>query len=109
MCSVKSMDLSYECLTSAKVTQAIIGLRLTNPQLYKEITAPSASVLPVPPPSGGQYAEDEEDVGQDDGDIFLDSALSVEEAISQIIDLPNTRVPLNVYGEEDEGIDGYNL
>lgn len=106
------MDLSYECLKSARVSQAIIGLRLTNPQLYKEITAPSASALPIPPPSDGdQYAEDEEDASQDDDDVFFDSALSIEEAISQIIDLPNTRVPLNVYGEdsEDEGVDGYDL
>ena len=106
------MDLSYESLTSAKVSQAIIGLRLTNPQVYKEITAPSAPALSVPPPGGGdKYIEDEEGISQDD-EVFFDSALSVEDAISQIIDLPNTWVPIDVYGSEDgdnEGIDGYDL
>ena len=104
------MDLSYECLRSAEVSQAIIGLRLTNPQLYEEITAPSASVFSVPPPGdGGEYPEDEEDAGRDDDKVFIDSALSIEEAILQIIDLPNTQVPIDVYGSDDEGVDGYDL
>ena len=103
------MDLSYKCLRSAEVSQAIIGLRLTNPQLYEEITAPSASILPVlPSASDGNYPEDREDTGQDD-DVFFDSSLSVEEAISQIIDLPNTQVPIDVYGSDDEGVDGYDF
>ena len=109
LCSVKSMNLSYKCLTSAEVKQAILGLRLTNPMLYEEITAPPASTLPVPPPgSDGTYTEDKEDVGQDNDEQFIDSSLSVDEAISQILDLPNTQVPIDVYGSDDEGVDGYD-
>jgi len=103
------MDLSYECLRSAEVSQAIIGLRLTNPQLYEEITAPPGPIPPAPPPDGNSdYPEDMEDTSQND-DMFFDSSLSVEEAISQIIDLPNTQVPIDVYGSDDEGVDGYDF
>jgi len=103
------MNLSYECLTSAEVKQAILGLRLTNPALYEEITAPPVSIPLVPPPdSDGAYTEDREDADQDNDELFIDSSLSVDEAISQILDQPNTRVPIDIYGSDDEGIDGYD-
>lgn len=106
---MKSWNLSYECLTSAEIKQAILALRLTNPALYEEITSPPAATLLVPPSGGDDtYAEDEEGTDQVDDELFIDSSLSVDEAISRILDQPNTRVPIDVYGSDDEGVDGYD-
>lgn len=58
-----------------------------------------------PPVSDGDYPEDKEGADEHDGPCF-DSSLSVEDAISQILDLPNTQVPTDIYGSDDED-DGY--
>lgn len=99
----------YECLTSSEARQAILGLCLSNHALYEEITKPPASTTPVPPGAGnGSYLEDDED-NHDNGPIF-NSSLSVNDAISQILDLPNCRTPIDVYDLDDdeaESVDGY--
>jgi len=60
----------------------------------------------VPPVDDDNYPEDKEDANEDDGPL-LDSSLSVDEAISQILDLPNSRVPVDAYDSDDEEVDGY--
>lgn len=100
---MKSLNLSYDCLISVEVQQAIIGLCLSNPVLYEEIIKPPASTTTTPPPDG-DYPEDKGCTDEDAG--LFDSLLSVEDVISQILDLPNTQVPTDIYDLEDE-VDGY--
>lgn len=60
-----------------------------------------------PPVTGDNYPEDREDANEDNGPFF-DGAMSVEDAISQILDLPNTQVPIDAYDSDDEEVEGYD-
>ena len=103
MCKVGDINLSYESLTSPGVRQAIVGLRKTDSALYEQLSIPPPSV-PVPPPppeSDGLYPEDKE---HEDGEVSVDSSLSIDEVVAQIAD----DVPLEVVdSSEDEGIVGF--
>jgi hypothetical protein len=75
--------------------------------LYEEITKPLTSTAPVPPVNNSDYPEDREDANEEVGPFF-DGSLSINEAISQILDLPNVQVPIDVYNSDDEEeVDGY--
>ena len=103
MCKVGDINLSYECLTSYEVRQAIIGLRSTDVMLYEKLSTPSSSA-PIPPPSpqhDGSYPEDQE---RDDDDTFVDSSLSIDEMIAWI----SSEAPGGVVdSSDDEEIDGF--
>ena len=106
MCKVGEINLSYECLTSPEVRQALVGLRSTNPSLHEQLSTPPPSV-PKPPqaPLGhnGSYPEDKD---IEDDNALVDSSLSLDEVISWVTnDAPG---PLaDISDDEDEGVDGF--
>ena len=105
MCKVGDINLSYECLTSPEVRQALVGLRDTNTMLYEQLSVPPPSVpMPPPPPDhDGSYPEDRE---HEDDKMFTDSSLSVDELVAWIADEAQG-VIADPEGDEDEGIDGF--
>ena len=105
MCKVGEINLSYECLTSPEVRQALVGLRNTDPKLHEQLSTPLPSVPSAPPPpeDDGPYPEDQE---HNDDETFVDSSLSVDEVIAWIADEAPGAVA-NSSSDEDEGIDGF--
>ena len=103
MCRVGEINLSYECLTSPKVRQAIAGLRNTDSILYEQLSTPPPSVpLPPPPPErDGSYPEDQE---HEDDETVVDSSLSVNEVVAWVTDEVSLGI---VDSSDDEGIDGF--
>jgi len=105
MCKVDEINLSYECLTSPEVRQALVGLRTVDPKLHEQLSIPLPSVPSAPPPPerDGLYPEDRE---HNDDETFVDSSLSVAEVIAGIADeVPGAVTDWS--GDEDEGVNGF--
>ena len=105
MCKVGEINLSYECLTSPEVRQALVGPRDTNSILHEQLSAPPPSVpMPPPPPErNGSYPEDRE---HEDDETFIDSLLSVDELVAWITE-EAPRATVDPSDDEDEGINGF--
>ena len=105
MCKVGEINLSYECLTSPEVCQALVGLRTVNPSLHEHLSIPlpSASMPSSPRGHNGSYPEDQDD---EDDNGPIDSSLSLDEVISWVADdAPGPLVDTS--DDEDEGVDGF--
>ena len=105
MCKVGEINLSYECLTSPEVHQALVGLRTVNPSLHEHLSIPlpSASMPSSPRGHNGSYPEDQDD---EDDNGPIDSSLSLDEVISWVADdAPGPLVDTS--DDEDEGVNGF--
>ena len=106
MCKVGEIDLSYECLTSPEVRQALVGLRDVDPALYEQLSIPSLSApVPPPPEHDGSYPEDKQH-DDDSNEVFVDSSLSVNEVVAWIAD-DGPGAIVDWSGDEDEGINSF--
>ena len=106
MCKVGGINLSYECLTSSEVRQAIVGLPNTDLALYKKLSMPLLPTpMPPPPPEhDGSYPEDQEHEDDKNDETFVDSSLSVDEVVTWIA---NGAPGELVDSSDDEDIDGF--
>jgi hypothetical protein len=100
-------DLSYECLTSPKVCQALVSRRTVKLSLHEQpSTPPPSASKPSRAPLGhtGSYPEDR---GDEDDDALVDSSLSPDEVIFLVAnDAPGPLVDISD-DVEDEGVDGF--
>jgi len=102
LCKVGGINLSYECLTSSEVRQAIVGLCNTDLVLYEQLSTPSLlAPIPPSPEHNGSYPEDQE---HKDDKTFVDSSLSVDEVVTWIT---NGAPGGMVDSSDDKDIDGF--
>ena len=106
VCKVGKINLSYECLTSPEIRQALVGLRNTDSALFEKVFQVPTLLDTVPPLSlerGGSYPEDQE---REDNGGFVDSSLSIDEVVAHVAD-DRLGELADSSGDEDDGIDGF--